>query len=71
MRHVKIGTLWVQEKNESGELQYTKVRGDSNPADLMTKNVNRRTLDKMTALLQQRFEEGRAESSLHLQTASG
>ena len=49
MRHVKIGTLWTQEKNETGELQYTKVQGDSNPADLMTKNVNRRTLDKVAA----------------------
>ena len=27
MRHVKIGTLWIQEKNETGELQYTKVQG--------------------------------------------
>ena len=42
MRHVKIGTLWIQETNETGELQHTKVQGDSNPADLMTKNVNRR-----------------------------
>ena len=41
MRHVKIRTLWIQEKNETGELQYTKVQGNSNPADLMTKNVNR------------------------------
>ena len=27
MRHVNIGTLWIQEKNETGELQYTKVKG--------------------------------------------
>ena len=47
------------------------VQGDSNPADLMTKSVNRRTLDKMAALLQQHFKEGRAENSLHLQSASG
>ena len=43
MRHVMIGTLWIQETNEIGELQNTKVQGDSNPADLMSKNVNRRT----------------------------
>ena len=51
MRHVNIRTLWVQEKNETGELEYTKVQEDSNPADLMTKNVSRRTLDNMAALL--------------------
>ena len=71
MRHVKIGTLWIQENNETGELQYHKVQGNSNPADLMMMNVNRRTLDKMAALLPQHFTEGRAENSLHLQTASG
>ena len=71
MRHVKIGTLWIQEKNETGELQYTKVQGDSSPADLMTNNVNHRTLDKMAALLQQHFKGRRAENSLQLQTASG
>ena len=71
MRHVKIRTLWTQEKNETEELQHAKVQGDSNPADLITKNVNRRTLDNMAALLQQYFKEGRAENSLHLQTASG
>ena len=59
------------EKNETRELQYTKVQGNSNRANLMTKNVNCRTLDKMAALLQQQFKEGRAENSLHLQTASG
>ena len=56
MRHVKIGALWTQEKHETGELRYTKVQGDSIPADPMTKNVNHRTLDKMTALLQQHFK---------------
>ena len=63
MRHVKIWTLWIQGKNETGELQYTKVQGNSNPADLMTKNVNCRILDKMAALLQQHIKEGRAENS--------
>ena len=67
MGHVKIGTLWIQEKNETGELQYTKVQGDSSPADLMTNNVNHRTLDKMAALLQQHFKGRRAENSLQLQ----
>ena len=63
MRRVGVGTLWIQEKNETGELQYIKVQGNSNPADLMTKNVNRRILDKMAALLQQHIKEGRAENS--------
>jgi len=66
LRHVKVGMLWVQEKQESGELQYTKVRGSDNPADLMTKNVGSSILVKMSSLLGQRFLDGRAEHSLHL-----
>ena len=54
-----------------GNSSTPRCKKNSNPADLMTKNVNRRTLDKMAALLQQHFKEGRAENSLHLQTASG
>ena len=66
MRHVKVGMLWVQEKQETGELQYTKVRGTENPADLMTKSVNTALMDKMTSILGQRFVEGRAEHSLNM-----
>jgi len=66
LRHVKIGMLWIQERNESGEVQYTKVRGTDNPGDLMTKNVPMAILDKMTGILGQRFLHGRAEHSLHL-----
>ena len=66
MRHIKIGMLWVQEKNENGELKYTKVMGSDNPADLMTKYVPYSILEKMADLLGQRFQEGRAEHSLKL-----
>ena len=66
LRHVKVGMLWVQEKQETGELQYTKVKGTNNPADLMTTNVNTQTMDKIAAILGQRFQKGRAEHSLQL-----
>ena len=60
-----------ERKMRLGNSSTPKVQGNSNLADLMTKNVNRRTMDKMAALLQQHFKEGRAANSLHLQTASG
>ena len=28
LRHVKVGSLWVQEKRERGELEYQKVAGE-------------------------------------------
>ena len=46
MRHVRIGQLWVQEKEESGELAYHKVAGEGNPADAMTQNLAETILKK-------------------------
>ena len=40
LRHIKIGLLWIQEKQDSGELTFDKIAGQNNPADLMTKHVN-------------------------------
>ena len=34
---MRVGQLWVQQKNEEGELRYKKVKGTENPADLGTK----------------------------------
>ncbi len=39
LRHVKVGMLWIQEKVEDGEMEVLKVKGDENPADLMTKHL--------------------------------
>ena len=37
MRHLQIRDLWLQEEVENGRLEVHKVKGDQNPADLMTK----------------------------------
>ena len=66
LRHVRVGMLWIQEKNDNGDLKYTKVKGTDNPADLMTKNLNGPTAKKHTDYLRQSFAEGRAENSLKL-----
>ena len=34
LRHVRVGQLWVQQKQEDEELGYRKVPGDSNLADV-------------------------------------
>ena len=40
MRHLEIRDLWLQEEVDKGRLVVDKVRGDQNPADLMTKVLN-------------------------------
>jgi len=39
LRHVRVQYLWLQGKVRNQELCVSKVRGDQNPADLLTKHV--------------------------------
>ena len=66
MRHVRVGQLWIQEKQEEGELEFTKVRGELNPADMMTKHVGEGLTVRHMSMLKQDFREGRAEKGLKL-----
>ena len=68
LRHVRVGSLWIQERVERGELEMQKVWGEWNPADLLTKNLARAKVDRFVSLANHRFEEGRASASLQLKT---
>ena len=37
MRHLEIRDLWLQKEVADGKLEVSKIAGDKNPADLMTK----------------------------------
>ena len=37
MRHLHIRDLWLQKEVRDGNLEISKIKGDDNPADLMTK----------------------------------
>eukprot|EP00973_Karenia_brevis_P057773 8037553-Karenia_brevis.AAC.1 len=37
MKHLEIRDLWLQKEVQDGKLEVSKVPGESNPADLMTK----------------------------------
>ncbi len=39
LRHVRVQYLWLQDKVRGRELQVSKVSGEENPADLLTKHV--------------------------------
>ena len=67
LRHVRVGQLWVQEKAESGELRYRKVKGTDNPADLMTKTLSGMEIKKYMEKINLTGMRGRAEKSLEAQ----
>ena len=66
MRHVRVGQLWIQEKQEEGELEFTKVQGELNPADMMTKHVGEGLTVRHMNIINQEFRDGRAEKGLKL-----
>ena len=49
IRHLDTADLWVQEKVRSGQIELVKVLGSDNPADMMTKYVDRPILTKTIA----------------------
>ena len=68
LRHVRVGQLWVQEKQETGELRYRKVKGTENPADLATKPLTLDSAQRYMNMIGQECREGRAERSLRVAT---
>ena len=63
VRHLAVGQLWVQEGLRRGDFTLFKVRGDQNPADVLTKSVPREVLDRHLRTLGLQRTEGRAASA--------
>ena len=47
VRHIDVATLWVQEKVANKEVRLVKVPGSENLADILTKHVDKPTLDRL------------------------
>jgi hypothetical protein len=46
VRHLATTDLWIQDKVRSRTLELVKILGTENPADVLTKYVNRQVMDK-------------------------
>ena len=49
VRHLQVQYLWIQERHSAKELDLRKVKGEQNPADLLTKGVPREVLQRHVA----------------------
>ena len=63
VRHLAVGQLWVQELVRNGAVALFKVKGEHNPADLLTKPLGRVALDTHLRHLRVCREDGRAASA--------
>ena len=64
MRHVRVGELWIQQAAEDGELDYQKVSGSLNLADVCTKHLSGSQLWELIAKAYQEPRTGRAAEAL-------
>ena len=62
-RHIQVHFLWVQEKVNAGEISLKKVWGGENPADLLTKTLERAKIMRCLGIFGLKQLSGRAESA--------
>ena len=70
IRHLATADLWVQDKLKSGAFTLQKIPGTENPADILTKSIDRPVLVRHLETLGLRREAGRAESAPEIDHAS-
>ena len=67
LRHINVRMLWLQEKERRGEVELRKIKGELNPADLMTKYMPGTRVADLMRRIGQRRKEGKAKAALELQ----
>ena len=63
IRHLHTADLWIQEQVRSERVELLKVLGTDNPADAMTKYLDRATMEKSLKAMNCEFRDGRAKAA--------
>ena len=63
IRHLATSDLWIQDKLRAKEFTLTEIAGEHNPADCLTKHLDRATLERHMKTLSLKHEPGRAASA--------
>ena len=67
IRHLHVSDLWIQDRLRRGDFALTKIPGNDNPADMLTKHVSRDIMLKHMETIGIKSESGRASSAPTLQ----
>ena len=62
-RHIAVHYLWVQERVRLGDFCLYKCKGTENPADLLTKHLDRNKLQTCNNFISLQYIDGRASSA--------
>ena len=63
VRHLATADLWIQDRLRKKDFTLTKIPGSDNPADMLTKHVDKSIMSKHMKTLGLRYEGGRAASA--------
>ena len=63
IRHLDVGCLWLQEKEAREQIRLAKEPGETNPADLGTKNLTEEVMLRHLAKMSCEYRDGRPASS--------
>ena len=63
VRHLDCTDLWIQDQVRSGRIKLDKIMGAQNPADILTKYVDRKALDMALPKMNLHPTQGRAASA--------
>ena len=66
MRHINVKTLWLQEKAVQDVLSYSKIKGEDNPSDGLTKHVRKELAAKYAKTINMKLSTDRATTGLNL-----
>ena len=60
VRHLAVSDLWVQQTARSGAVEFSKIPGQVNPADLFTKALDQKSMEGHAERIGQGRMEGRS-----------
>ena len=63
VRHIEVGELWIQDAVKNKVLTVNKVKGDDNPADILTKYIEQGKIHQHCHNMRLVPEGGRSDSA--------
>ena len=63
VRHFEVGDLWIQDAVKQRRITVSKVKGEENLSDILTKEIDRGKIQEHCNRLRVLPEEGRADSA--------
>ena len=70
VRHLATADLWIQDRLRKKDFNLMKIPGSENPADMLTKHVDKATMNKHMLKLGLRYKDGRAASAPSIEHGS-